>query len=74
MSKNFGVTFERPKGSRKKGKKNRKHGRNEKKCEAYERAQKHEKSHIRRLLRHLERFPDDRQAITALRVYESALR
>ena len=74
MSKPRLITIERPKGSRKKGKSNRKHGRNERKCEAYKRAQKHEKSHIRRLLRHLERFPDDRQAVTALRVYESALR
>lgn len=58
----------------KEGKKNRKYGRNKKKCEVYKKAHKHEKSHIRRLLRHLERFPEDEQAKVALRVYEGALR
>lgn len=67
------IVFERPKGSRKKGKKNRKHGRNKKKCEAYRKAQKHEKSHIRRLKKHAVSHPKDSQAKQALKKYVSAL-
>lgn len=74
MSKTFGITFERPKGSRKKGKKNRKYGRNERKCEAYRKAQKHEKSHVKRLTRHLVKFPQDEKAVEALRRYECVLK
>ena len=67
------ITFERPKGSRKKGKKNRKHGRNKKKCEAYKKLQKHEKSHIKRLTKHLSIHRNDSQAKKALRRFQNLL-
>jgi len=73
MSKPRLITIERPKGTRKKGKKNRKHGRNKKKGEAYKKAHKHEKSHVRRLLKHLARYSGDEQAREALRRYEELL-
>jgi len=55
----------RPK-QRHEGKKNRKHGRNLKKCAAYKLARKREKSHIRRIEKHLARFPGDLEARVAL--------
>ena len=55
---------------RKKGKKNRKHGRNKLKCAAYTRSNKHVRSHIRRLEKHLSKFPGDKQAIEALERYK----
>lgn len=67
------ITFERPKGSRKKGKKNRKHGRNKKKCEAYRKANKHEHSHIKRLVAHISIHSRDRQAKEALEKYRRNL-
>lgn len=65
----------RPKGFRKKGKKNRKHGRNKKKCEAYLRLGKHIKSHIRRIEEHLKVYGrGDKQAVRALEDFTRALR
>lgn len=40
------------------GKKNRKFGRNELKCKRYRLERRHEKSHIRRIRRHIERYCD----------------
>lgn len=57
------------------GKKNRKHGRNEKKCEAYRFAKKHEKSHVRRLERHIRVYKDgSAMARNALEKYQRMLR
>jgi hypothetical protein len=50
----------------KKGKKNRKHGRNKKVCEQYRREGRQEKNRKRRIRRHLKRHPDDRVALRAL--------
>lgn len=59
--------------SHKEGKKNRKHGRNKKKCEAYRKAKKHEKSHVKRLEIHLSKHPRDGQARDVLTTYRRAL-
>lgn len=56
------------------GKKTRKYGRNLKKCAAYRAAKKHEKSHVRRLEKHLNRFPGDGCAEEALGRYRTLLR
>ncbi len=69
------VVLERPRKSRKKGKKNRKFGRNKRKCETYLRFGKHLKSHIRRLERHLRIYGrGDEQAVRALEDFTRAFR
>lgn len=45
--------------TRKKGKKNRKHDRNRKWCESYRARGQREKNKVKKLLKHLNRFPDD---------------
>ena len=55
---------------RKKGKKNRKHGRNKRKCEDYLRRGKHIKSRIKRLRKHLSQHSGDGQAKKALKRLE----
>ena len=44
---------------RKGGKKNRKFGRNLKKCARYKLEKRHEKSHRRRILKHIKKYKDD---------------
>lgn len=44
-------------------KKSRKHGRNKKWCERYRLEQKHEKSHARRVTKHLSAHPTDQKAL-----------
>lgn len=57
------------------GKKNRKFGRNKIKCAAYKAARKHEKSHIRRIERHIVKYKDESDgAANALVRYKEALR
>lgn len=48
------------------GKKNRKHGRNKNSCKFYAASHRHERSHLRRIKKHLTRFPEDRTALAAL--------
>ena len=60
------VVFKKPPKRGNKGKKNRKLGRNLKKCTAYRLAHKREKSHVRRIRIHLRKFPDDLLASEAL--------
>ena len=56
-----------PKGRKaKQGKKNRKWGRNENCCARYRAEGRQEKNRRRRILRHLKRYPNDRQALRAL--------
>lgn len=56
------------------GKKNRKFGRNKVKCAAYKAARKHEKSHIRRIERHIVKYKDESEGTAnALRRYKEAL-
>lgn len=59
----------RPSGGRamKRGKKNRKWGRNKKSCEDYRREDRERLNRIRRLRRHLKKLPEDRCAYNALR-------
>ena len=56
-----------------KGKKNRAFGRNKVKCAAYRAARKHEKSHLRRLERHLCKYGPDPCAQEALERYRKLL-
>lgn len=57
----------RPTGRKaKSGKKNRKWGRNENSCARYRAGGQQEKNRVRRIRRHLKRFPNDRQALRAL--------
>jgi hypothetical protein len=56
-------------GSKKKGGSNRKHGRNERACQAYTAGNMQEKNAKRRVRRHLLSHPNDKQAIA---VYERA--
>lgn len=51
---------------RRKGKKNRKHGRNKKGCESYRNRGQREINKRRKLKRHLAKFPDDPVAQEAL--------
>ena len=60
------VRFKKPPKRGNKGKKNRKFGRNKVKCARYRLAHKREKSHVRRITKHLVKFPGDRCAIDAL--------
>ena len=55
------------------GKKNRKYGRNKVKCAVYRLLKKREKSHIRRIIRHLRRHQNDKVATEALERYKSLL-
>lgn len=50
----------------KSGKKNRKWGRNKAFCERYRREGRQELNRIRRIKRHLRKYPNDLQAIMAL--------
>ena len=56
----------------KKGKKQRKHGRNAKSGQngRYKTESRREKSHVRRITKHLKRFPDDHYASTMLTTYK----
>jgi hypothetical protein len=53
--------------TRRGGKKNRKHGNNKLFCEKYEREGRRLKNKIRRMIRHIKRFPDDFQAVNRLK-------
>jgi hypothetical protein len=53
-------------GAPKKGKKNRKLGANQKYCDFYRAAGLQEKNRERRILRHLKKYPADKQALEAL--------
>jgi dynactin complex subunit len=69
------IKFKKPPKRGNKGKKNRAHGRNKVKCAAYAAAHKHEKSHVRRLCRHMKKYGStDVVACVALARYEEALR
>ena len=48
--------------ARKKGKKNRKFGRNSNFCTRYRAEDRRAKNKVRRVKRHLKRFPNDKQA------------
>lgn len=48
--------------STKKGKKNRKYGRNGAYCQMYRLTNKRERNKLKKLKKHLEKFPDDKQA------------
>jgi ribosomal protein S15P/S13E len=52
----------------------RKYGRNATKCQIYRSQKKREKSHIRRINKHLRRHPKDKQSKRALSRYEKLLR
>lgn len=52
--------------ARKTGKKNRKHGRNKIGCKAYLSSARREHNKVRRLRRHLKKFPTDQSAIEAV--------
>jgi len=57
----------RPNGKApKKGKKNRKWGRNASYCKFYRDAGLQERNRARRIRRHLKRYPGDKQAVRAL--------
>lgn len=59
---------------RREGKKNRKHGRNKVKCEAYRREKRREKSHARRIEKHLKTYGyTDARAIEALKRFRASL-
>jgi hypothetical protein len=59
----------RPKGRKaKQGKKNRKHGRNADCCARYRAEGRQEKNRRRRILRHLRRHPNDKEALRAIEV------
>jgi len=50
----------------------RKYGRNKKKCELYRFLHKHERSHVRRILKHMKIYKDDSpMAKNALEKYQS---
>lgn len=53
--------------SRKKGKKNRKHGRNKKFCEWYSKTGQKAKNKATKLRKHLKEFPNDAAAQEALK-------
>lgn len=64
--------LKKPKG-RREGKKTRKHGRNKVKCAEYRRLRKHEKSHVKRILKHMERYKDNSpMVLEALERYRRA--
>lgn len=50
----------------KKSKKNRKHGRNVDYCKSYAARHQQEKNQLKRLRKHLDRFPDDAAAKAAV--------
>lgn len=52
---------------RKAGKKNRKYGRNKKWCEVYRMRSQRERNKVRKLARHLKKYPHDATAKKALR-------
>lgn len=52
----------------------RKYGRNQMKCQIYRSQKKREKSHIRRINKHIKHNPKDRQATKALARYEQLLK
>lgn len=54
-------------GTPKKGKKNRKHGRNKTFCEQYARENRREKNKRKTLIRHVKDFPNDFVAAKALK-------
>lgn len=53
--------------AKKSGKKNRKHGRNTKKCDRYEREGRREANKARGLREHLRSHPHDKTAMSAVR-------
>ena len=68
-------TIKKPPKRGNKGKKNRAHGRNKIKCAIYKAARRHEKSHIRRIERHIVKYKDGSEcAASALARYKEALR
>ena len=54
-------------GKKDKGGKNKKYGRNKDWCATYRARQTREKNRVRRLRRHIKNFPNDAQAIAALK-------
>jgi hypothetical protein len=56
------ASLQKAKGS----KKNRKYGRNKKQCEVYRNENKREKNKVKRLLRHLKKYPSDVATISHL--------
>jgi len=52
------------------GKGSRKYGRNEIKCQIYRSQHKREKSHIKRITKHISKHPKDKQAKKALLVWQ----
>lgn len=65
----------RPTGRKaKSGKKNRKWGRNEAFCARYRKEGRQELNRVRRLERHLKKYPNDKQAYTALYASSEATR
>lgn len=58
--------LKRPPKRGNKGKKNRAHGRNKIKCARYRSEHRREKSHIRRLTKHLRRHVNDTCAVVAI--------
>lgn len=58
--------------SRKKGRKNRKHGRNSVFCKVYKLSHRRERNKAKRLNKHLSRHPGDRCAVQALKVAKAA--
>jgi len=60
-------------GEQKKSSGTRKYKRNQSKCEKYRRAKKREKSHVRRIRKHLQHNPKDEQARDALKEWEARL-
>ncbi|HUW45371.1 MAG TPA: hypothetical protein VMW50_06215 [Dehalococcoidia bacterium] len=60
---------------RRTGKKGRKYGRNKTKCERYKTLRKYELSHIKRLLKHIEKYKDTSDMVkNALHKYQGALK
>ena len=58
----------------KKGKKQRKHGRNEGRCKTYAALHIREKNKVARLKKHLARYPEDRSALAAVEAATAAIR
>lgn len=64
----------KPQQSQKRRSGDKKHGRNLRKCEFYRLKQKHEKSHIRRIKKHIRKYGDNSPCVMeALERYEKLL-
>ena len=63
------------KGAHRKKSGDRKHGRNTAKCEKYKRLNKHEKSHVTRITKHIDKYSDSSpMAKQALKKYKDLLK